>query len=77
MLQYIPKTHAKYLIRARAPTPLNDIQKFRDFAHFSAKYIKFQIFLELSIFIVHGRLVYEKASIFDEEYDGIKIKRFT
>ena len=36
ILQYIPKTRVKYLMRARAPTPLNDIQKFRDFAHFSS-----------------------------------------
>ena len=36
ILQYIPKTHVKYLMRARAPTPLNDIQKFRYFAHFSS-----------------------------------------
>ena len=36
ILQYIPKTREKYLIRARAPTSLNEIQKFRDFAHFSS-----------------------------------------
>ena len=36
ILQYIPKTRAKYVIRARAPTPLNETQKFRDFAHFSS-----------------------------------------
>jgi len=34
-------------------------------AHFSAKYIKFQIFLEQSIFVVQKQLVYEKAFIFD------------
>ena len=45
-------------------------------AHFPAKYVKFQIFLEQSIFVVQKRLVYEKAFIFDEKYDAIKIKRF-
>ena len=46
-------------------------------AHFPAKYVKFQIFLEQSIFVVQKRLTYEKASIFDEKYDKIKIKQFT
>ena len=36
ILQYIPKTCEKYVIRARAPTLLNETQKFRDFAHFSS-----------------------------------------
>ena len=45
-------------------------------ANFSAKYIKFQILLEQPIFVVQKRLIYEKASIFDGKYDGIKIKRF-
>ena len=45
-------------------------------AHFPANFPKFQIFLEQSIFVVQKRLVYEKAFIFDEEYDEIKIKRF-
>ena len=45
-------------------------------AHFPANFRKFQIFLEQSIFVVQKRLVYEKASIFDGEYKGIKIKRF-
>jgi len=46
-------------------------------AYFSAKYIKFQIFLEQSIFVVQKRLVYEKASIFDGKYDAVKIRPFT
>ena len=45
-------------------------------AHFPANFPKFQTFPEQSIFIVYKRLVYEKASIFDEEYDEAKIKRF-
>jgi len=43
-------------------------------AHFSANFLKFQIFLEQSIFVVQKRLIYEKASIYDEKYDNIKIK---
>ena len=43
-------------------------------AHFSAKYIKFQILLEQPIFVVQKRLPYEKASIFDEKFDEIKFK---
>jgi len=46
------------------------------FADFPAIFSKFQIFLEQSIFVVQKRLVYEKASIFDEKYDVIKIKQF-
>ena len=45
-------------------------------AYFSANFSKFQIFLEQSIFAVHQRLVYKKASIFDGKSDGIKIKQF-
>ena len=45
-------------------------------AHFSAKYIRFQILLEQPIFVVQKRLIYEKASIFDGKYDEIKIKQF-
>jgi len=45
-------------------------------AHFPAKFPKFQIFLEQSIFVVQKRLIYEKASIFDEKYDEAKIKQF-
>ena len=52
----------------------NFAQKFRWYAHFPANFPKFQIFLEQSIFVVQKRLVYEKASVFDEEYDEIKIK---
>ena len=36
ILQYIRKTHAKYLVRARALIFLNDAQKFRDYADFSS-----------------------------------------
>ena len=45
-------------------------------AHFPANLPKFQIFVEQSIFVVQKRLVYEKAIIFNEKYDEIKIKRF-
>ena len=45
-------------------------------ADFSANFAKFQIFVEQSIFVVQKRLIYEKVSIFDEECDTIKIKRF-
>ena len=44
--------------------------------HFPANFPKFQIFIEQSIFVVQKRLVYENESIFDEECDEIKIKRF-
>ena len=46
-------------------------------ADFPANFLKFQIFIEQSIFVVQKRLVYGKASIFDEEYHPIKIKQFT
>ena len=45
-------------------------------ADFPANFHKFQISLEHSIFIVQKRLVYEKAFIFDREYDETKIKQF-
>ena len=45
-------------------------------AHFQTNFLKFQIFLEQSIFVVQKRLIYEKASIFNRKYDEIKIKRF-
>ena len=35
---------------------------------------KFQSFFNQSIFVVQKRLIYEKASILDREYDEIKIK---
>ena len=57
-----------------APTHQNFAQKFLRNAHFPANFPKFQIFLEQSIFVVQKRLVYEKASIFDEECDEAKIK---
>ena len=43
-------------------------------AHFPANFLKFQIFLEQSIFVVQKRLVYEKAFIADGECHEIKIK---
>ena len=45
-------------------------------ADFPANFLKFQIPIEQSIFVVQKRLVYGKASIFDEEYHAIKIKQF-
>ena len=43
-------------------------------AHFPANFLKLQIFLEKTIFVVQKRLIYEKVSIFDETYDAIKVK---
>ena len=54
---------------ARAPTPPNEAQKFLPYA-ILANLLEFQIILEQSIFIVHKRLPYKKASIFDGECDG-------
>ncbi len=65
-------------MRARQPFKMR-VRNFKIMlilAHFSAKYIKFQILLEQSIFVVQKRLIYEKASISDEEYDEAKSKRF-
>ena len=45
-------------------------------ADFPANFLKFQIFLEQSIFVVQKRLLYKKASIFDGKCDEIKIKLF-
>ena len=41
---------------------------------FLANFPKFQNFAEQPIFVVQKSLPYEKASIFDEKYDAIKIK---
>ena len=41
---------------------------------FLANLYKFQTFLDQLIFVVQKRLVYEKVSFFDREYDIIKIK---
>ena len=60
-----------------ALTRQNFAQKFLRYAHFPANFPKFQIFLEQSIFVVQKRLVYEKASIFNEKYDEAKFKLFT
>ena len=43
-------------------------------ANFPANVIKFQIFVHQSIFVVQKSLLYEKAFIFDGEYDEIKFK---
>ena len=59
------------------PTAQIFAQKFLRNAHFSsfsANFLKFQIFLEQSIFVVQKRLVYEKVSIFDGKHDAINIK---
>ena len=45
-------------------------------ADFPANLSKFQIFIQNSFFLVQRRLVYEKVSIFNREYDEIKIKLF-
>ena len=47
---------------------MSRISKFWQFVH------EFQIIVEQSIFVVKKHLPYEKASIFDGEYDGTKIK---
>ena len=41
---------------------------------FLANLYKFQIFLDQLVFVVKKRLIYEEASIFDEELDATKIK---
>ena len=41
-------------------------------AHFPAKYINFQMFVEERIFVVQKRLPYGKASIFEVKHDEIK-----
>ena len=43
-------------------------------ADFLANFHKFQMFVEQSIFVVEKSLIYEKASIFNQKYDAIKIK---
>ena len=65
-------------MRARQPFKMRvrNFEIMLILAHFSAKYIRFQILLEQPIFVVQKRLIYEKASIFDEEYYKIKIKQF-
>ena len=45
-------------------------------ADFLANFPKLQFFVEKPVFVVQERLIYEKAFIFDEEYDAIKIKQF-
>ena len=47
------------------------------FADFPANFFKFQIFAKRSIFVVQKRLLYEKASNFNEEYNANVLKWFT
>ena len=65
-------------MRARQPFKMRvrNFEIMLILAHFSAKYIIFQIFLEQPIFVLQKSLIYEKTAIFDKEYDEIKIKRF-
>ena len=64
-------------MRARQPFKMRvrNFEIMLILVHFLAKYIIFQIFLEQPIFVVQKRLIYEKASIFDEEFHEIKIKQ--
>ena len=51
---------------------LSDVHiRFKKILSFCASSISF---VEKSIFVAEKRLLYEKASIFDGEYDGTKIK---
>ena len=43
-------------------------------ADFSTNFVKFQIFVEQSTFVVQKRLIYEETSTFDEELNATKIK---
>ena len=65
-------------MRARQPFKMRvrNFEIMLILAHFSAKYIRFQMLVEQSIFVVQKRLIYEKAYIFDAKYDEIKIKQF-
>ena len=55
---------------------MNDcLKQNSDITHFRVCVLKiFQSFVEQSIFVVQMSLLYEKVSIFDGEYDAIKIK---
>ena len=50
---------------------INHNLRFKKILSFCASSISF---VEKSIFVAEKRLPYEKASIFDGEYDGTKIK---
>ena len=47
---------------------------FQIFADFPANFLKFQIFVEGSIFVVEKRQPYEKVSNFNEKIDAHKLK---
>ena len=68
------KNNSKYVVNPHVFVRKKHAGLQRTLNHLSAKFPKFQIFLKQSIFVVQKRLVYEKASIFDEECDEIKIK---
>ena len=62
-----------------AQTHQNLAQKFLCYAHFrrfSSHILKFQIFIEQSIFVVQKRVVYKKASNVDGKCHEIQIKQF-
>ena len=61
----------------RALTLQNEAEKFLTLlilADFLANFHKFQIFVDQTIFVMEKCLIYEKSSIFDEKYNGRKIK---
>ena len=62
------------------PTQQNFAKKFRWYAHFSSFFSQFPKIANFLRAIIFRRIetlsIYEKASIFDEKYDEIKIKRF-
>ena len=72
--------HLKPLSYPQYPTHQNLHRNFCGLlilAYFPAKYIKFQIFVDQSVFVVQKHLIYKKSFIFDGKYDAIKIKWFT
>ena len=72
-----PRKPLKYWIGICTLTYRNLLRNFGGMLIFN--FLKFQIFLEQSIFVVQKRLIYEKASIaiVDGKYDEIKIERFS
>ena len=61
----------KTMIFENSQTKVQRILRFKRILFFCVSSISF---VEKSIFVAEKRLLYEKASIFDGEYDGTKIK---
>ena len=69
--------HLKPLSYPQYPTHQNLHRNFCGLlilAYFPAKYIKFQIFIDQSFFVVQKHLIYKKSFIFDRKFDTVKIK---